>query len=98
MRARKFAELLGEPVVLDAGFEIAAQDLVRRQILHDDERLALVEVIDCGHAAGIARGLPRQRVIFEERALQRQRPAFADQPHIGQRLLDDDAAAARPRR
>ena len=33
-----------------------------------------------------------QRLVLEEGALQRQRPAFADQPHIGQRLLDAEAA------
>ena len=33
-----------------------------------------------------------QRLVLEEGALQRQRPAFADQPHIGQRLLHAEAA------
>ena len=33
-----------------------------------------------------------QRLVLEEGALQRQRPAFADQPHIGQRLLHREAA------
>ena len=36
-------------------------------------------------------GLLGQRAIFEPRALERQRPGFADETHIGQRLLDDDA-------
>ena len=78
--------------MFDASLQIAPQDLMRAQILHDEERLRLVEMIDLGDAAGIARGLAGQRLIFEERAFQRQRPTVADQAHVGQRLLDDDAA------
>ena len=33
-----------------------------------------------------------QRLVLEEGAVERQRPAFAHQPHIGQRLLDAEAA------
>ena len=36
-------------------------------------------------------GLFGQRAIFEPAALERQRPGFSDETHIGQRLLDDDA-------
>ena len=73
-------------------------DVRRRQILHDDQRLAFIEMIDRRHRAGRARLLPGQRVIFEEGALQRQRPAVADQADIGQGLLDDGAHRWRPRR
>jgi hypothetical protein len=34
--------------------------------------------------------------VLEEGALQRHRPAFADKPHIGQGLLDADAACRPP--
>ena len=85
--------MIGQSRVRDGRFQIAPQYLMRRQIFHGDERLGLVEMIDVWRAAGIARRLPRQRVIFEERAFQRQRPALADEAHIGKRLFDDDAAA-----
>lgn len=65
---------------------------MRRQKLHDDQRLLLVEMEDLRHLAGRARSLARQRVVFEEGALKRQRPALADKAHIGQGLLDDQAA------
>ena len=43
---------------------------------------------------GVSLGLALQRMIFEIGAFQRQRPAFADKAHIGQRLLDNGAARA----
>lgn len=70
----------------------APQNDVRRQELHDDERLGFVEEIDLRHETGVTRCLALQGMIFEIGALQRQRPAFADKAHIGQRLLDDGSA------
>ena len=65
----------------------------RRHELHDDQRLVAVEVVDLGDRSG-ARGAPGgQRVVLEPRALQRQRPAVADQADVGQRLLGDELAA-----
>ena len=86
------ADVAGDVRQLPPVDQRAAQDDVRRQILHDDQRLAFVEMIDRRHRARRARLLPGQRVVFEEGALQRQRPAVADEPHIGQRLLDDGGA------
>ena len=66
---------------------------MRRQILHDDQRLRLVEMVNSRHRARAGPALlPDQRMVLEERTLERQRPALADQPDIGQRLLGDDAA------
>src|SRR5690606_18394938 len=65
---------------------------MRREKLHDDQRLLLVEMEDLRHLPRRAGGLTRQRVIFEEGALERQRPAFADKADVRQRLLDDHAA------
>lgn len=45
-----------------------------------------------GHQPRCQPGLMGERQTLIVRARQRQRPAFADQPHIRQRLLDGDAA------
>ena len=58
----------------------------------DDERKRLVVVQHGRHQPGRQPRLMRERQIFVMRARQRQRPAFADEAHIGQRLLDGDAA------
>ena len=47
-----------------------------------------------GTSPGARAGLVRQRQMFVVRTRQRQRPALADQAHIGQRLLDGDSAVA----
>jgi hypothetical protein len=85
------AESLAEPGMDDAGFEAAPQDHMRRQIFHRDQRLALIEMIDLRRSSGIAGGLADQSVVFEEGAPERQGPAFADQPDVGQSLLHHDA-------
>ena len=56
------------------------------------EREGLIVMQHRRHQPGRQPGLMRQRQIFVMRARQRQRPAFADEPYIGQRLLDGDAA------
>ena len=71
----------------------AAQDDVGRQVLHDDERLDGVEMENLRGTAGVARFLTHKRVILKERTLERQRPAIADEAHIGQGLLDDGRTA-----
>ena len=60
--------------------------------LHDDEREPLIVVQHVRHQTGRQPRLMRQRQIFVMRARQRQRPAFADETHVWQRLLDGDAA------
>ena len=75
-----------------AGNQPLAHDDMRLDQLHDDEREPLIVVQHGRHQAGRQPRLMRQRQIFVMRARQRQRPAFADEPHIGQRLLDGDAA------
>ena len=61
------------------------------EIFHHDHRLRAVEVEHLRRQAGRVAGLLGQRPIFEPATLERQRPGFADQPHVGQRLLDHDA-------
>ena len=75
-----------------AGNQPLAHDDMRLDQLHDDEREPLVVVQHGRHQPGRQPRLMRQRQIFVMRARQRQRPAFADEPHVRQRLLDGDAA------
>ena len=65
---------------------------MRLDQLHDDKGEPLVVVQHIRHQPGRQPRLMRQRQIFVMRARQRQRPAFADEAHIRQRLLDGDAA------
>ena len=74
------------------GHDGFAQDHMRRQVAHHDQRLRLVEMVDLRHAAGVAGGMAGQRVVFEEGPAQGQRPALADHAQIGQGLLDDQRA------
>src|SRR5690606_20564865 len=80
---------LGELPAVD---QRAPEDDMGREIFHDDQRLALVEMVDCGNGTlARPRLLAGQGVILEEGALQWQRPTLAHEAHIGQRLLDDGA-------
>ena len=79
-----------------AGNQPLAHDDMRLDQLHDDEGERLVVVQHRRHQTGRQPGLMRERQIFVMRARQRQRPALADEPHIGQRLLDGDAARRPP--
>ncbi len=87
----EIATYIGQLAPID---QRAAQDDVRCQILHDDQRLRLVEEENLRHHTGSTRSLAHQRVVFEEGAFQRQRPALADKANIGQGLLDDRRAFA----
>ena len=64
--------------------------------LHDDEGERLVVVQHGRHQTGRQPRLMRERQMFVMRARQRQRPALADEPHVGQRLLDGDPAVRAP--
>ena len=75
-----------------AGNQPLAHDDMRLDQLHHDEREPLIVVQHSRHQSGRQPRLMRQRQIFVMRARQRQRPAFADEAHIRQRLLDGDAA------
>ena len=77
-----------------AGNQPLAHDDVRLEQLHGDERERLVVVKHRRHQTGRQPRLMHERQIFIVRARQRQRPALADQTHIGQRLLDGDSALA----
>ena len=88
-RGHEFRQRLGETRVFDAGDQAVAHDDMRRQVLHDDERLGFVEQDDFRRQPGRAFVFSHERLTFEERAIQRQRPGFADQADVGQRLLND---------
>jgi hypothetical protein len=60
------------------------------QEFHDDQRLTLVEMVEPpARGPDLGPGLPGQGVVFEEGALERERPAFAHKAYVRQRLLDD---------
>ena len=89
------AQMLGQLRQLTTGDQRMTQILVVAQVLHDDRGQRLVIVIHLRHpVAGMFR-LQHQCFRFDAVAIQRQRPAFADDPHIGQRLLDDYTVTAR---
>ena len=69
-----------------------AHDDMRRKVFHHDHRLLTIEVEDLRRQARRVAALLDERVVFEPRPLERQRPGFADEAHIGQGLLDHDAA------
>ena len=79
--------------VAHAADHALAQYDVWLQQLHDYGRLARCEMIDFRHQAPHHMGLCQQRLVLEMRAIQRQRPAFANQPHIGQCLFDANPAS-----
>ena len=74
------------------GDQPLAHDDMRLEQLHHDERQRLVVVQHRRHEAGRELRLLRQGEIFVMGARQRQRPALADEAHVGQRLLHGDAA------
>ena len=61
------------------------------EVFHGDEGLDPVEVEDFRYRSRVAVRLPDQRMVFEERAVERKRPALADKTHVGEGLLDDHA-------
>jgi len=83
--------MIGELLVDRAADQPLAQDDVRAEIGHRGERQSLVEMEDLGHMVRRQRRLGGERMVLEIGAAQRQRPAFADQSQIRQRLLDHDA-------
>ena len=94
----KLGDVGGEARIFDAADQALAHDDMRREIFHDDHRLCAIEMEDFRREARRVARLFDQRVIFEPGALERQRPGFADEPDIGQRLLDDERRRSRPRR
>ncbi len=90
-RGEKLRDVVGEAGIFDPADEPLAHDDVRMEIFHYDHRLGAIEVENLGRQSSRVSRLFGQRVIFEPAALQRQRPGFSDETHIGQRLLDDDA-------
>ena len=90
---KKLRDVARETRISNSADKPLAHDDMRPKIFHHDHRLGAIEVEQLGRQAGRVASLLGQRAIFEPRALERQRPRFADEPHIGQRLLDDDAVS-----
>jgi len=90
--ADELGDVGGEIRVFDAGDEPLAHDDVRMQIFHHDHRLRAIEMKNPRRQPGGIFGLLGQRVVFIPAALERQGPGFADEPHIGQGLLDHHGA------
>lgn len=91
-RSEKFGDVGGEARVLDPADQTFAHDDMRRKVLHHDHRLLAIEVEDLRRQARGVAALLDERVVFEPRPLERQRPGFANEAHIGQRLLDHEPA------
>ena len=75
--------------------QLAAPDAMAGEIFHHHYRQFRVKVVDFH---GVLRAVPvmlDQGLRLQTGAIQRQRPGLADAAHVGQRLLDDDAAHAR---
>ncbi len=83
-----FRDVRGELGIDHALDHAAAHDDVRPAALHGDQVQPLVEVQQLGNPLPGVAGLDRGRTMLEPGPLQVQRPALADQPDIGQRLLD----------
>ncbi|MNC67080.1 hypothetical protein D3C75_1175460 [compost metagenome] len=64
------------------------------EIFHHHHCQFGVEVVDFDRVLRAVLIVLDQGFCFEAGAIQRQRPGFAHAAHIGQRLLDDDAAYA----
>ncbi len=84
--------VVGELWIDRAADQALAQDDVRVEVGHHGERQRLVEMEELGHVRRYHRALRTERLMLEEGATHRQRPALTDQPHIGQRLLQHHAA------
>ena len=93
----KFGDVGGEARIFYPADQALAHDDVRRKVFHDDHRLLAVEMEYLRHQARRVTRLFDERVVLEPRSLERQRPGFADEAHIGQRLLDDETAGQVPR-
>jgi hypothetical protein len=87
-------DVVDEARITSAGDQPLAHDDVRLQQLHGDEGERLVMVEHRWHQLRHQAGLVQQRQMFVVRTRQRQRPALADEAHIGQRLLDGNSAVA----
>jgi hypothetical protein len=85
-------DILDEAGVLERVDHALAHDDVGLEELHDDERQGLVVVVYFRDQAGRMARLYGQGHLLVVGARQGQGPALAHQAHIGQRLLDGDAA------
>jgi hypothetical protein len=89
---KKLGNVGSEARILDPADQTLAHDDMRRKVFHHDHRLLAVEMENLRRQARGVAALFDERVVFEPRALERQWPGFADEAHIGQRLLDHEPA------
>jgi hypothetical protein len=86
---QELGDLLGEVRVTLASDQPLAHNHRIAQILHHRQVQRWLIVIKLRHYVGAQLRLERQRIALDPRALGRKRPRFADQPDVGQRLLND---------
>ena len=89
---QKGRDVIDEAGITGSGNQSLAHDDVRLEQLHGDEGESLVVMKHRRNQTGRQPGLMHERQMFIMRARERQRPALADQTHIGQRLLDGNSA------
>lgn len=75
--------------------QLAAPDAMAGEIFHHHHRQFRVKVVDFHRVLRAVLVMLDQGLRLQASAIQRQRPGLADAAHIGQRLLNDDAAHAR---
>ena len=75
--------------------QLAAPDAMAGEILHHHHRQFRVKVVDFHGVLRAVLVMLDQGLRLQTGAVQRQRPGLADAAHVGQRLLNDDAAHAR---
>ena len=85
-------QIIGDARIDRRGNQPLAQNDMRRQKIHDDGGAPGVEKMHMRHKARHMAHLALQGLMLKISALQRQRPTVAHQPHIGQGLLDHEAA------
>lgn len=90
-----FAKLLRRLRVVNIVDQLAAPDAMAGEIFHHHHRQLRVEVVDFYGVLRAVLVVLDQRLRLKTGAVQRQRPGLPDAAHVGQRLLDDNAAHAR---
>ena len=90
-----FAQLLRRLRVVNVVDQLAAPDAMAGEIFHHHHRQLRVKVVDFHGVLRAVLVVLDQGLRFKTGAVQRQRPGLADAAHVGQRLLNDDAAHAR---
>ena len=90
-----FTQLPRRLRVVNVVNQLAAPDAMAGEIFHHHHRQFRVKVVDFHRVLRAVLVMLDQGLRLQASAIQRQRPGLADAAHIGQRLLNDDAAHPR---